>query len=115
MTPHGVLTKKFWGLTVLIQDHPMMSAHRIWVQEGGYCSWHLHEAKWNAFLVIEGHLIIENALGDVVDLHPGDYHAEGPGSRHRFRAVTEVLAFEWYWPEVLREDIHRFSEGGILP
>lgn len=109
------VTEKPWGTTELVIDSPIMTAHRLNIVKGGYCSFHHHYRKWNGFVVIKGFLRI--ILPSVPDrlLGPGDVAAVGPGIRHRFFAETEVECMEWYWPDTLSEDIERgTSQSGVL-
>ena len=38
---------KIWGTTELIEANGALEFHRIEMEEGGICSKHLHEYKWN--------------------------------------------------------------------
>jgi mannose-6-phosphate isomerase-like protein (cupin superfamily) len=113
----GEAQPKVWGTTETLIDHPTNSTHRIFVQPGGYCSWHFHTKKWNAFVVLRGVLTV--VAGNTFKfLRPGDVFEVAPGVNHRFINETgsTVEALEYYWPEgdtKLGEDIVRFDEGGL--
>lgn len=53
-------------------------------------------------------------LTDVTTLGmPGDFTTVKPGEFHMFKAETDVVALEIYYPEPLTEDIIRNSCGGV--
>jgi mannose-6-phosphate isomerase-like protein (cupin superfamily) len=114
-----VKQEKAWGTTEALLRNPFVHVHRIHVKKGGFCSIHKHDARSNMFIVVKGVLTVKlhNADGSMVHegrLHPGDMVAVPPGEFHSFEAVTDVEAFEVYWPEEVRdEDITRLNEGGI--
>ena len=49
---------KVWGETELVLQTPFIEFHRIWVHQGGFCSLHKHEHKWNMFYVTSGELAV---------------------------------------------------------
>ena len=49
---------KVWGETELVLQTPFVEFHRIWVHQGGFCSLHKHEHKWNMFYVTSGELAV---------------------------------------------------------
>lgn len=110
---------KVWGETSLLWKTPLIEVHKIEVKPGGYCSWHKHRHKWNAFIVHEGAITIEirkeaYPLTDVTVLQKGDFTIVRPGEEHRFVAgLVPATAFEIYCPEPLSEDIVRSDLGGI--
>lgn len=117
-------TDKEWGTTELLLADLTTSIHRIEIERGGFCSWHLHEEKVNAFTVVSGELEVQwtediGAGHYGRTLRAGDAMAVPPGRKHRFVALTPVVAIETYWPspgKVNREDdIVRFSSGGVNP
>lgn len=112
-----MIAGKVWGQTECLLQNPFVEFHRIDIAEGYHCSLHKHEHKWNAFYVVEGILEIEvhkedYDLVDVTTLNPGDFTTVKPGEYHLFRSVTDVVAFEVYYPEPLSEDIVRKTVGG---
>jgi mannose-6-phosphate isomerase-like protein (cupin superfamily) len=118
----GDVKPKIWGTTETLIDHPHNSTHRIFVNPGGYCSWHFHAKKWNAFVVIRGTLTVvaeESSKENTVKfLAPGDIFYVRPGVNHRFinESKSQVEALEYYWPDgldALDEDIIRFDIGGV--
>ena len=107
---------KVWGHTLAIIQNPAMELHRIDVIGGASCSQHLHAHKWNGFHVERGQLeIIIWRLSGTVDrvlLNPGDTCIVPPGELHQFRAVSDTIAFEFYWAAALNpDDIERRTIG----
>ena len=109
---------KIWGETALILKTPFVELHQLAINPHSFCSWHKHQFKWNAFLVVSGSLHIEvvkndYALTDITVLGPGELCTVKPGEVHRFRTIGDrVEAWELYYPEPLAEDIIRESVGG---
>ena len=108
---------KIWGMTELLHRNPVLEFHRIEINEGGYCSKHLHQFKWNGFFVESGKLQIkvwknEYDLQDITILMPGDFMQVKPGDFHEFRALEQTVAFELYWAEFDPSDIVRETVGG---
>lgn len=105
-----MITKKPWGNTECVMQTPFVEVHRIDVTPGGRCSWHTHERKWNAFLVVSGGLRIESGKINK-ELAKGDFLTMPPGECHRFVGVEEcgAIAYELYYPAELSEDIVRFN------
>ncbi len=116
----GMKSGKVWGLTELIHHNPVLEFHRVEIKEGGYCSKHKHQYKWNGFFVESGSLQIkvwknygnDNELIDITVLNSGDFMQVKPGEYHEFRALKETIAFELYWAEFDPADIVRESVGG---
>jgi mannose-6-phosphate isomerase-like protein (cupin superfamily) len=116
---------KVWGTTEDLVVTPVCEIHRISIFAGGYCSWHHHERKWNAFAVVSGVLTVEvdrsppdKRLKRMIDrtfLRAGDVYSIPPGEIHRFVNGSDgnVKALEVYYPDGLSEDIVRRSVGGV--
>lgn len=112
-----MLKGKVWGTTKTEIATPFCEVHSITVKTGGFCSWHMHERKWNAFSVIAGGLRILTkgpAGEEALDLGPGDVCSIPPGVTHRFVNITagDCRGLEIYYPEELGEDIVRIEQGG---
>lgn len=121
---------KLWGTTEALVKGPLCEVHRINVVYGGYCSWHEHAKKSNAFIVVSGILEVDIAAPGVkpdpvyerrgqvttVTLHGGDFISIPSTVYHRFRAATTpVEAYEVYFPDELGpEDIKRLDTGGVV-
>lgn len=111
---------KAWGRTELIFKGPNFEVHRINVIAGGYCSKHIHATKYNLFYVDQGNLEIQvwkknYNLIDSTLLSPGEKMKVPPGEYHRFKAVSDVIAYEIYYTELDSDDIKREDVGGGTP
>ena len=111
-----MIAGKIWGKTRLIKANPAFESHHIHVNAGGQCSKHRHQHKVNGFYVLRGRLVIDVWKNDydLVDetvLDPGDYMEVRPGEYHRFRAVTDVEALEFYFVRLDPDDIEREDVG----
>lgn len=107
---------KVWGTTAAIFQTGAFEMHRVEIHEGGKCSEHRHRHKYNGFYVESGTLEIviwrESGTVDVVELEQGESTIVPPGEYHRFRALSDVIAFEFYWAAALDpEDIDRRTIG----
>lgn len=109
---------KVWGHTRELFNRNNVEIHRIEVAQDGFCSKHKHEHKWNMFYVEEGTLFVEvwkkdYDLCDTTTLSAGENMAIAPGEYHRFKALTDVTAYEIYWVQLDQSDIARETVGGI--
>lgn len=109
---------KVWGTTQPIFQSNNVEVHRIAIVPGGYCSKHKHLNKWNLFYIESGKLIVEvwrekSGLKDETEITAGETYAVRPGEFHRFRALTDVVAYEIYWVEIDPSDITRETVGGV--
>ncbi len=112
---------KNWGYTTEIFRNAMVSAHHLEVNEGGYCSEHYHEHKYNQFYVISGELEITiwredkkgTRLVDKTILKAGQSSAVSPGFWHMFRGLTKCDAIEHYQVLLNEPDIKRRTVGGM--
>lgn len=109
---------KVWGSTQSLFHANNVEVHRISIVPGGYCSKHKHLNKWNLFYVESGKLQVEiwrekSGLRDETEISTGEMFAVPPGEFHRFRALTDVIAYEIYWVELDPNDIIRETVGGV--
>ena len=106
---------KVWGRTKRLFSNGAISLHRIFVRAGHECSKHSHQSKFNAFYVETGRLEITvwqpKGCVDVTELAPGEVMSVPPGVFHQFRAISDTVAFEWYWTELREDDIQRETKG----
>jgi mannose-6-phosphate isomerase-like protein (cupin superfamily) len=114
----GNITGKVWGDTSVIIQNPLVELHKINIKAGYKCSEHKHEHKWNGFYVVSGTLEIHvrknnYQLTDITTLRAGDFTTVRPGEFHWFSSITDCVALELYYPELLSEDIVRKSVGGL--
>tara|TARA_R110000764_G_scaffold148115_1_gene236008 strand:+ start:1751 stop:2290 length:540 start_codon:yes stop_codon:yes gene_type:complete len=107
---------KIWGTTELVEANGALEFHRIEMTEGGVCSKHLHEFKWNGFFCESGRMLVrvwqnDYDLVDETILEAGDYTKVKPGLYHQFECLEDGVAFELYWAEFNHNDIKRESVG----
>ena len=107
---------KYWGNTQCIFIHLLSEAHRIEAVKGGFCSKHKHQNKWNRFFVESGELrvtIYKEHGEEITVVKPGQFTDVPPGVYHRFEALTDVVAYEFYWVDGIQtNDIVRDDVGG---
>ena len=110
---------KVWGTTEFLGDFGGNHIHRLTVEEGGYCSRHLHRGRINWLYVESGILQIEEwALGlecapYVTTRHARNSMVVRPKVFHRFTALEPTHCLEMYWAEVDDDDIVRADVGGV--
>lgn len=114
--------RKPWGISKSIHSDPYIEVVRIEVAPGGYCSRHLHQAKSNAFQVIEGilFLTVEPNDGQIIRMtqKPSSaIYVIPPQVTHRFEAPVFTVAYEIYFASpghfVDANDIVRYDCGGL--
>ena len=113
--------QKTWGWSTRVYSSDELQVERIFIKVGGFSSIHLHERKYNQFVVTLGTLAVNyfdeqnrHVRGELVAT--GDSLIVQPMERHQFFAETTVHGYEVYWGKdgkVDPEDIVRFSENGI--
>lgn len=109
---------KVWGATTQVINTPLFEAHRLEIEPNSHCSMHVHNKKWNAFLVLSGTLYIDVEkrnynLTDTTKLKAGEMTTVAPGEYHCFRTgATPCEAYEFYYLDPLSADIDRKSIGG---
>ena len=107
---------KVWGITKLIESNSSLELHRIEIEEGGVCSKHKHEHKWNGFFLEQGEVKIsvwqeDYDLIDETILRADDFLKVKPGLFHQFEATEKSILFELYWSEFSPTDIIRETVG----
>ena len=106
---------KIWGTTECLEDNPSIEIHHIHAHRNSGCSKHKHLHKFNGFFVISGEMVIttwqESGIVDAVTLTSGQYTVVPPGLFHRFHAVSDCEALEFYWLQKPGEDIIREGTG----
>lgn len=108
---------KVWGETRPIFNKNGVEIHRMVAYDGGYCSKHRHNFKYNEFFVESGKLEIEvwQKDYDLIDktlVESGEKTVVPPGLWHRFRALEDTVCFEIYYTELDPKDIEREDHGG---
>jgi len=107
---------KNWGYTTEFFRNAIVSAHHLEINEGGFCSEHRHEHKYNVFYVLKGILEIRiwrnGEKPDITIVEAGQSTAISPGFYHQFIGRTKCEAIEIYQVLLVGEDIDRRTEGG---
>lgn len=110
---------KNWGYTTKFFENAMVSAHHLEINEGGYCSEHLHKHKYNSFYIVSGVLEISiwrnGKTPDVTAIEAGQSTAIPPGFYHKFKGITKCEAIEIYQVLLVEPDIERRIIGGAKP
>lgn len=111
---------KPWGLTWPVGNDRDIEVTYLEAVAGGFCSNHQHVGKANRFFLVRGkirvafydesgefqHDVVLEEVGSCVDAPPGVWH--------RFEAIEDSAAIEYYWSPPLRgNDIIRRDTGGI--
>jgi mannose-6-phosphate isomerase-like protein (cupin superfamily) len=115
-----MLRGKVWGETSEIFNHNNISCMSLHIHKGYTCSWHKHNNKMNGFYVIKGKLLIQvnknndHKMIDSTLLLSKEKTYVSIGEIHRFVAITNVVALEWYWAELNINDIDRIDHGSCL-
>lgn len=107
---------KIWGKTFDLFRKNNVEVHYIEVLQGGFCSKHTHQAKYNTFIILEGELLItvwKNDMADETILNAGQEYTVAPGDYHMFEANLDTKALEIYHVELDQNDIIRANVGGI--
>lgn len=107
---------KVWGTTELIFKNDNFEVHRIAVNEGGYCSRHMHRFKYNLFVVESGKMTVSIFNAENVDktiVSTGEKTTVEPGVEHMFECDCNTVAYEIYYTEPIGEDIIRMTVGGM--
>lgn len=107
--------QKIWGERWLIRQDSNHAVSYLRVREGYRCSWHVHKAKYNLFVVLRGEfqlLIQEMDKVFTIDLNPGESFTIKPGQWHEFRGVTDAEVIEHMYVEYDEGDIQREIVGG---
>lgn len=117
------MISKLWGESTSILCCLNFEIHRIAVKRNGYSSMHIHKYKYNAIYVESGllYVFVPNLYTRKYELSAGQSVIIPPECRHRFIAMDETIAFEYYWVGIDRsvleypiDDIVREDVGGVF-
>lgn len=110
---------KVWGTTSTVFKKNNVEAHYIKINKGGFCSRHLHRFKNNRFVVLSGLLSVsvwkDYGSAELVDetiLGSNHELTVRPGEYHKFEALEDTIALEFYYVELDSDDIERAEQGG---
>jgi len=107
---------KIWGETSKFFSKNNVEIHRLNITEGGYCSEHYHNFKYNMFLVESGEIEVtiyrDNGIKETTVLKDCDQTTVPPNFIHRFKANKDSVVYEIYWVALEGEDIERRTVGG---
>jgi mannose-6-phosphate isomerase-like protein (cupin superfamily) len=108
---------KVWGWTMEVFRRNNVLVNRIETIPKRFCSKHHHQHKFNMFFVERGKLLVRvwgDKLVDDTILGPLESCVVPPGVWHQFRVIEpDTVAYEFYWQEMIGEDIVRATVGGI--
>lgn len=90
-------TDKLWGVSELLAKTETTELHRILINENGESSFHHHVHKFNLIYVESGKLLIKHEDGTTSTLTAGSRIIFAPGEKHKFKALTACIAYEFYW------------------
>jgi len=107
---------KVWGDTVEIKKTESFSLHRLSIKNGGVCSKHKHDFKFNGFFIEKGKLLIrtwknDQGLIDETILTDFQYTEVAPLEYHQFEALEDTVCYEFYFNHPIFEDITRENQG----
>ena len=85
----GPLQGKTWGTTRCVFSDGNTEIWEVNIDKGGFCSEHVHDIKWNRFVITKGRLRVTIFLPghvptDCTILGPGDCTDVPPGKWHMF-------------------------------
>ncbi len=108
---------KIWGERWLIRQDSTHAVSYLKIREGYRCSWHVHNEKYNLFVIVRGQVKIKvEELGEVRDIiiGAGETFTIKPGQWHEFQGRTDAEAIEEMYVEYRESDINREIKGSKL-
>lgn len=114
-------TVKDWGLIEHLFSNVIFSIERIEIRKGGVSTkgnFHYHVRRFNGIYIESGVLKIylDTKNKGLMQFELRDDDPERrlmivrPGVRHRFEAITDVIAYEYYWTSNSDDDIIRLDK-----
>jgi mannose-6-phosphate isomerase-like protein (cupin superfamily) len=109
---------KVWGQRWLIRKDATHAVSYLNLLKGYRCSWHIHDEKYNLFVIITGKVGIaieedDHSIREIM-LGPGEEITIKPGQWHEFRVYEDSQAIEEMYVEYKESDIRREIKGGKL-
>lgn len=105
--------KKLWGERWLLRIDSTHATSYLILKANTRCSWHVHAAKFNLFVVLTGKVGIKTEDGETI-LGPGQEFMVAPGIFHEFRVYEDSTMIEEMYVAYKEEDITRKDIGGSL-
>jgi mannose-6-phosphate isomerase-like protein (cupin superfamily) len=105
---------KSWGEKVNIFINDLCEVSVLSLKPMQRCSWHRHQAKFNLFYVVDGHIRIKTADG-VANVAKGQIFTTRPGEWHEFQSTEQpAQVIEVMYVQYDAGDIERRVIGGPL-
>jgi mannose-6-phosphate isomerase-like protein (cupin superfamily) len=105
--------KKLWGERWLLRIDSTHATSYLILKAMTRCSWHVHAAKYNLFVVLSGKVGIKTEDGETI-LGPGEEFTIAPGVFHEFRVYENSEMIEEMYVAYEESDITRKDIGGSL-
>ena len=109
---------KVWGERWLIRQDSTHAVSFLKLELGYECSWHVHQTKYNLFVVVWGRIgvITEQLDGRLVEtiLTKGECFTTRPGQWHKFVVHEESGMIEEMYVQYDEGDIIRSNKGGPI-
>jgi len=106
-------TQKVWGERWLLREDSTHAISYLELKAKTCCSFHKHQAKFNLFFLIDGHVSIKTEFGET-KLHPGQIFTVKPGEPHMFIVHENSKMIEEMYVSYDETDIERFQLGSKL-
>lgn len=106
---------KIWGERWLVRKDSTHAVSGLLIKAGYRCSWHVHETKFNIFVVLRGQIrLIISEMGKRVPvvLKAGESFVIKPGQWHEFQGVEDAIVIEEMFVKYDESDITREIVGG---
>ena len=107
---------KGWGYEEWIYNSTLYCGKFLVFKAGKRCSWHFHKIKDETFHLLEGKIIVNFSMGDLlenassVELNVGDTFNVPPGMRHQVIAISDTKLLEISTTH-FEEDSYRIVKG----
>lgn len=108
---------KIWGERWLIRQDSSHAVSFLKVRKGYKCSWHVHQTKYNLFVILKGSLrLVIQEMSEIreVDLEKGEAFTIKPGQFHEFVGVEDCECIEHMYVEYDEGDIERKNLGSKI-
>jgi len=106
-------TAKIWGERWLLRQDSTHAVSFLKLKKNTRCSWHVHQQKYNLFVVLSGKVGIKTEHGEIV-LETGQEFTVNPGMFHEFRVYEDSEMIEEMFVSYNEADIQRETLGSVL-